>query len=812
MPEEPRTGLLNRIPSLKPMFDPPISASNLPEVHFDDFLAYSKVFHDARRYTNRGPLVQTLERRLADFHEVEHCVAVSSGFWGIVLAVVTCARPGRRHVILPSLTYRRMSDAVAWAGFIPRFCDVDPASLAMTAELTAQMVDDDVALILGVHPMVNTCDVAGLIKLSSDKEIPLLFDAVESPYEILAGRRIGGFGNAEVFSLHASKLLSGMEGGYVTTNDSALAERIRLTSAFGFNGYDNIAILGMNAKLNEVHAAYALACLDHIEEQIPQHYENYEEYRRGIQHLDGLRLVAYDPQTRPSYRQIVVELLDAWPHSRDDTLASLQSEGVLARPYYSPALHQVTSTYQRDIRELPLTESLAERFVLMPSGARVSRRDVRLLVDYLGHLREVPAADVGRSRIDDTAVVPGSASACRASSAGLARLAIEGGPPAFDTPIPVGQLYFPSWSRYERVMRTVFDNRWFTNSGPLSLRAEQELSELYEVAHVVTVVNATTGLMAALKALNVSGPVIVPGFTFAATAQAVTWAGLEVAFCDVDPVSHQVTAETLKNCLDAWRGSRPDAVIAVDLWGGATDSVALESFCRSRGLALLFDSAQATGVRFRGEPLGSGGMARVFSFHATKILSAAEGGCICTDDEGLAHRLRNVRSSYGVTEKRPVPVTLNGRFSEAQAALLLDSIPEVAGRIARNRFLLETYRELLGDLPGISVHTDSEGVVGNSSYAVVEIDSAHFGINRDMTVAVLKSENVLARRYFAPGVHQTPPYLQLGAPRLPVTEKLCTSVFQLPLGAHTDRTTVEKICSIVRKAHRRADSIAALVR
>ena len=812
MPEEPRTGLLNRIPSLKPMFDPPISASNLPDVGFDEFLSYSKVFHDARRYTNRGPLVQTLERRLANFHEVEHCVAVSSGFWGIVLAAQTCGRPDRRYVVLPSLTYRRMSDAVAWAGFIPRFCEVDPTTLAMTAELTAPMVDDDVALILGVHPMVNTCDVAGLVNLSAVSGIPLLFDAVESPYEVIAGRRIGGFGNAEVFSLHASKLLSGMEGGYVTTNDSALAERIRLTSAFGFNGYDNVAMLGMNAKLNEVHAAYALACLDRLDEQIPLHYGNYEEYREGIERLDGLRLVAYDPQTRPSYRQIVVELLDSWPHSRADTLASLQSEGVLARPYYSPALHQVTSTYQRDVRELPLTDSLAERFVLMPSGARVSRRDVHLVVAYLGHLRDVPTADVGRSRIDDTAAAVLSATAGRAKDTRFKRLAIEGGPPAFDTPVPVGQLYFPSWSRYEELMREVFDNKWFTNSGPLSFQAEQELADLYHVAHVVTVVNATTGLMATLKALDVSGPVIVPGFTFAATAQAVTWAGLEVVFCDVDPLSHQVTAETLRECLDGWRGSRPDTVIAVDLWGGATDSAELESFCRSRGLSLLFDSAQATGVRLRGKVLGSGGIARVFSFHATKILNAAEGGCVCTDDEGFAHRLRNVRSSYGVTEKRSVPVTLNGRFSEAQAALVLDGIPELAGRIVRNRHLLDAYRDALGDLPGVSVHNDPDGVVGNGSYAVIEIDSAEFGIDRDAAVAVLKAENVLARRYFTPGVHQTPPYQHLGVPILPITDKLCTSLLQLPLGAHTDETTVEGIGSILHAAYSRRDLVAALVR
>lgn len=810
MPEETLTRLLDRTPSLRPLFEPPISASNLPDVDPEVFLAYSKVFHDAKRYSNRGPLVQTLERRLAEFHEVEHCVAVASGFWGLVIAAATCARPGRRHAVLPSLTYRRMSDAVAWAGLVPRFCEVDPPSLAMTAQLAEPMLDDDVALVIGVHPMVNCCDVEGLEALANSRGIPIIFDAVESSYEMVAGRRVGGFGEVEVFSLHASKLISGMEGGYLTTNNSDLAARLRLRTAFGFNGYDNVEMLGMNAKLNEIHAAYALACLDRLDEQIVWHYENYQTYLEELRTVDGLRLVAYDPATRPSYRQIVIELVDTWPHSRADTVASLNSEGALARPYYSPALHQASSTYPRDVRSLPLTDSLSERFILMPSGARVSSRDVRRLVQYLRHLRGVPSADVGRTRPDDLASLSMQKSVGSPRSVPR-RLAIEGGLPAFEEPIPVGQLYFPGWNQYQRIMLSLLDAGWYTNSGPLSFRAERELAQLYQVGNVITFVNATTAIMALAKASGISGPVVVPGFTFAATAQALTWAGLEVVFCDVDPTTHQVTAKTLRECLESYGGPRPDAVLAVDLWGGATDSVELEKLCRSEGLVLMFDSAQATGAKIHGKPVGGGGVARVFSFHATKILSATEGGCICTDDDELAHLIRNVRSSYGASEKRSVAVTLNGRFSEAQAALVLSGIPEVAGRIERNRLLLDAYRTHLADTPGVTVHRDPDGVVGNSSYAVLEIDCEHFGLERDKLVSVLKAENVLARRYFTPGVHRTPPYTNLGRLSLPVTEDLCSKTVQLPLGSPTDLAAVERIASIVRTAHRRSRALSALV-
>lgn len=359
-----------------PLFSTPRSASNLVQPPADTVLGYCDVSLAAHRYTNNGPLVQELEARLARFHETRHCVAVANAFWGLVLAMRALALPGRAEIVLPSLTYRRMGDVAWWAGLIPRFCDVDPATLAPSAATMAACINDDTALLLAVHPIVNCCEVEPIEQLAQTSGLPLLVDGVESCYERLRSRKVGGFGNAEVFSLHASKLINGFEGGYVTTSNDDLAGRLRLMRGFGFNGPDNVEMLGFNSKLNEIHAAMALACLDGLDEQVAANRRRYLTYVDALHTIPGADLLRFDEAQQPSYKNIVVELGAPWPLSRDDTLRILHAEGILARAYYSPALHQRPTSYPARWGDLPVTEQLTGRYMLLPSGARVTTDDI----------------------------------------------------------------------------------------------------------------------------------------------------------------------------------------------------------------------------------------------------------------------------------------------------------------------------------------------------------------------------------------------------------------------------------------------------
>jgi dTDP-4-amino-4,6-dideoxygalactose transaminase len=244
------------------------------------------------------------------------------------------------------------------------------------------------------------------------------------------------------------------------------------------------------------------------------------------------------------------------------------------------------------------------------------------------------------------------------------------------------------------------------------------------------------------------------------------------------------------------------------LWGDTCDVRALGELSSDRGIPVYYDSAHAFGCSTEGRRVGGFGALEVFSFHATKVLSATEGGCIATNDDDLAARLRNIRSSYGAGTPVPVPITANGRFSEAQAAIALMSLEDVATNIDRNKLLLDTYRSSLQDVPGIRVLAPSRTTEWNGQYAVLEVNESVFGLSRDRLLAVLKAENVNARRYFWPGVHRVPPFASDSHAPMPNAEAISKVIMQLPVGAMVTEDGVSRIGRLIELSHLFASELA----
>ncbi|HVW53245.1 MAG TPA: aminotransferase class I/II-fold pyridoxal phosphate-dependent enzyme [Trinickia sp.] len=380
-------------------FSVPKSTSNLVGPDFDRFLGYAQAIFDTSGQPP-GAVTGQFEARLAAFHETQYCVAFCSGFWALATAIVALARPGRREVIIPSLTYRRMADVIAWTGLLPRFCEVDDDTLAISAATAAPWISDNTALLLAVHPIVNCCDAQGLVDLAGDAGLPILFDGVESVYERCidgrgVARKVGAFGQAECFSLHASKLINGFEGGYVTTNDAALASKLAELR-------DGTGLLpgAIDARLADVHAAMALANLDELDAQVARNRERYERYRAALASIPGIRLLDFDESQPTSYKNIVVELTADWPLTRALTLETLNAENVLARAYYAPPLHCKPMAYPHIPADLPATDRLAQRFMLLPCGDFVSIVDIdevaKLLLFMYAQAEAIKAAYANR--------------------------------------------------------------------------------------------------------------------------------------------------------------------------------------------------------------------------------------------------------------------------------------------------------------------------------------------------------------------------------------------------------------------------------
>jgi dTDP-4-amino-4,6-dideoxygalactose transaminase len=375
-------------------------------------------------------------------------------------------------------------------------------------------------------------------------------------------------------------------------------------------------------------------------------------------------------------------------------------------------------------------------------------------------------------------------------------LARFGGAPLFDADLPVGRPNIGDRSRLVARFNEMLDRRWLTNDGPAVRQFEGALATFLGVPHCIAVSNATVALGLAIRALGLSGEVIVPSFTFVATAHALSWLGITPVFCDIDAKTHNISAEHAEHLIT----QRTTGIIGVHLWGQACDVTALQTIARKRGLRLLFDAAHALGCTYGGVLLGGFGDAEVLSFHATKVVNSFEGGAILTRDAELARRVRLMRnfgfSGYDTVEC----IGINGKMSEASAVMGLTSLESYDHFVEVNRSHYERYEAELDGVPG--VHVMRYGPErANYHYVIVEIDEAEAGITRDQVQEILWAERILVRRYFYPGCHRMEPYraaaVAAGA-RLPETERVCERVMALPTGTSMTADGVRLVSALLR--------------
>ncbi|HOW97357.1 MAG TPA: aminotransferase class I/II-fold pyridoxal phosphate-dependent enzyme [Kiritimatiellia bacterium] len=393
----------------------------------------------------------------------------------------------------------------------------------------------------------------------------------------------------------------------------------------------------------------------------------------------------------------------------------------------------------------------------------------------------------------------------------LQPLAILGGRPAFAERLYVGRPNIGDRGRFLARVNDILDRRWLTNNGHYVHEFEKALAGLTGARHFIAACNGTVALELAVRALGLRGEVILPSFTFVATAHALQWQEITPVFCDIEPGSHTLDPARVEERITP----RTSGIIGVHLWGTPCAVEDLAAIARRRDLRLVFDAAHALGSTRGGRPVGGFGDAEVFSFHATKFLNTFEGGGIATNDDELAARLRLMKNFGFAGYDEVVYLGTNGKMSEVQAAMGLTGVESLDEFIACNRRNHERYRAALAGLAGVRLLEPAQGERHNFQYVVLEIDETA-ALARDELLRVLWAENVVARRYFHPGCHRMEPYRTLFpdvAARLPVTERICRRVLVLPTGTAIGEAEIDAIGSILRAALARGAEVrAALAR
>ena len=392
-----------------------------------------------------------------------------------------------------------------------------------------------------------------------------------------------------------------------------------------------------------------------------------------------------------------------------------------------------------------------------------------------------------------------------------AQLAILGGLPLFEKTFHVGRPNLGKLDSFRAELDGILERKWLTNHGPVVVNFEAELQKVIGAKHCIAVCNATVGLEMLATALNLNGEVIVPAWTFVATAHSMLRMGGTPILCDVDPESHCLNPEAVEALITP----STQAILGVHLWGRGHALEQLEAIARRHGLKLIFDAAHAFGCSHQQRMIGNFGDAEVFSFHATKAINCFEGGAIATNDDQLAARLRRIANFGFVDFDQVEDIGTNGKMSEVNAAMGLASLSDRQRIFETNRAHWSQYRALLAELPGIRVYEHPKNESHNYHYAIVEVDENSFGLSRDQLLACLQAERVMARRYFFPGIVNMEPYRS--APErfvrgpLPVATLLAERTLALPNGTAVSPSDIETICSIVTLCHQERAVIAQTV-
>jgi len=372
-----------------PAFEQPLHVGRPNIGNREAFIKYVEEIFDRDWLTNNGPVAQEFEKRVADYHDVKHCVAMCNGTVALEIAIRALGLEG--EVIIPSYTFIATTHALSWQSITPVFADIDPVTHNLDPDAVRSMITPRTTGIIGVHLWGRSAPVEELQAIADERGLKLMFDAAHAFGCSYKGTMVGNFGACEVLSFHATKFFNTFEGGAVLTNNDELADTMRLMRNFGFSGADNVIHPGTNGKMIEVAAAMGMVNLDAIDNVIEANRRNYQAYREGLYGLPGISFLAFDESERNNYQYVVMEVGEECPVTRDQIIQALHAENILARRYFWPGCHNMKpyrELYPHAGLMLTNTEQVAERVVVLPTGTamnvdmvKAAIRVVRVLLD-----------------------------------------------------------------------------------------------------------------------------------------------------------------------------------------------------------------------------------------------------------------------------------------------------------------------------------------------------------------------------------------------------------------------------------------------
>lgn len=360
----------------------------LPEM--DDLKPLLEGIWSRRLLTNGGPLHEQLERELSLYLGVPTAMLFNNGTVALLAALRMFDLPAGSEVITTPLTFAATAHAIFWNGLVPVFADVSPDSLTLDPASVRSAIGEKTSAILAVHVYGTVCDVAALQDIATEHDLRLIYDAAHAFGCTVSGQPIGSFGDASVFSFHATKLYHTFEGGMITTAREQDRQTIYYLRNFGIKNEEEVVSIGLNGKMNELQAAIGLLNLSLVEAERAARAELRRRYEEFLVGLPGIKLQPEQAGVKNSQQYFALQIdPERFGRSRNDIYDGLKVRGIFARKYFHPICTDF-EPYRgypiHSVRNRPAAEEIKSRVLCLPFHSGVEDDDIgAICAEFTAH-------------------------------------------------------------------------------------------------------------------------------------------------------------------------------------------------------------------------------------------------------------------------------------------------------------------------------------------------------------------------------------------------------------------------------------------
>jgi len=356
-----------------------VTRSSMPDI--EEFIEEIKDLWDSHWLTNMGVKHKQLEAEILEYLGVPNITLFTNGHLGLECAIAAFNLTG--EVITTPFTFASTTHAIVRNNLEPIFCDINSDDYTIDTDKLESLMTDKTSAIIPVHVYGNLCNVSEIERIAKKYSLKVIYDAAHTFGVTVDGVGVANFGDASIFSFHATKVFNTIEGGAVTFKNPELRRTLNGLKNFGITGPESVEYVGGNAKMNEFQAAMGICNLRHVDAEIEKRKAIVERYREKFNGIDGIKLVQPKNGVKSNYAYFPI-IFDGYQLSRDEVFEKLKAEDIYARKYFYPLTNSFECYKDRfDVNKTPVAKYIAERVLTFPLYADLALEDIDRICDII---------------------------------------------------------------------------------------------------------------------------------------------------------------------------------------------------------------------------------------------------------------------------------------------------------------------------------------------------------------------------------------------------------------------------------------------